>query len=67
MTAGTISSSFFLTFFILRERVGTHTHAHTHTHTHGREREGERIPSRLYADNVEPDLGLKLTDCELVT
>ena len=32
-----------------------------------REREKERIPSRLHTTSTEPDVGLKLTDCEIVT
>ena len=30
-------------------------------------RERERIPSRLHAVSVEPDVGLKLTNCETMT
>ena len=33
----------------------------------GRERERERIPSSLQAASSEPDLGLELTNCEIVT
>ena len=33
----------------------------------GREREKERIPSRLQAVSAEPDAGLKLTNCEIMT
>ena len=32
----------------------------------GAEVEGERIPSSLYTVNVEPDVGLKLTNCEIM-
>ena len=32
-----------------------------------RERERERIPSRLHAASAEPDPGLKLTNCEMMT
>ena len=35
----------------------------------GAEREGERerIPSKLRAISVEPDAGLELTNCEIMT
>ena len=32
-----------------------------------RERGGQRIPGRLRADSTEPDAGLELTNCEIVT
>ena len=32
-----------------------------------RERGRERIPSRLYTVSVEPDAGLELTNCEIMT
>ena len=32
-----------------------------------RERERQRIPSRLCTVSVEPDVGLELTNCEIVT
>ena len=32
-----------------------------------RERERERIPSRLCTVSTEPDVGLELTDCEIMT
>ena len=32
-----------------------------------RERERERIPSRLCTNSVEPDTGLDLTNCEIMT
>ena len=31
------------------------------------EREQQRIPSRLYTDSNEPNVGLKLTNCEILT
>ena len=31
------------------------------------ETERKRIPSRLHAASTEPDMGLKLTICEMVT
>ena len=33
----------------------------------GRERGRERIPSRLHAVSAEPDAGLELTNCEIMT
>ena len=33
----------------------------------GRERERERIPSRLHTVSVEPNVGLKLTNPEIMT
>ena len=32
-----------------------------------REREGERVPSKLHAVGEEPDVGLKLTNHEIMT
>ena len=32
-----------------------------------RERGRQRIPSRLHAVSTEPDMGLGLTNCEMVT
>ena len=51
---------FFLMFlFILRERVSAGEGQ--------RERGRERIPSRLCAVSAEPDAGLDLTTCEIMT
>ena len=33
----------------------------------GRVGGGERIPSRLHSVSAEPDVGLELTNCEMVT
>ena len=33
----------------------------------GAGKEGERIPSRLRAASADPDVGLELTDCEIMT
>ena len=33
----------------------------------GRERGRERIPGRLHTVSTEPDTGLKLTNCEIMT
>ena len=30
-------------------------------------RDGERIPSRLHTDSMEPDAGLEPTNCEIMT
>ena len=49
----------FFKFFILkreREQVGW-----------GRERGRERIPSRLLTASIEPDAGLDLVNCEIIT
>ena len=33
----------------------------------GRERGRERIPNRLHTASTEPNLGLKATNCEIMT
>ena len=38
-----------------------------HEQEGGREREGERIPSRLHSVRPEPDVGLDLTNHEIMT
>ena len=50
---------FIYLFLRVRERENTHTG--------GAEREGERIPNRLLADSAEPDMGLELTNQEIMT
>ena len=61
----------------------THTHTHTHKHTlfffnvyllvkereqgRDREREGDRTPSRLWADSLEPNVGLKPMNHNIMT
>ena len=42
---------------------------HVHTSGEGAERERgrQRILSRLYTDSREPDVGLELANCEIVT
>ena len=45
-----------------RERKTEQTHK-----GRGRERGRERIPSRLPTVSAEPDVGLKLMNCEIVT
>ena len=32
-----------------------------------RQREREKIPSRLHATSAEPNVGLKLTNCQIMT
>ena len=38
-----------------------------HEQGRGRERGRERIPSKLHAVSAEPDVGLDLTNCEIMT
>ena len=39
-----------------------------HVHVWGRDRERrDRIPGRLCTVSVEPDMGLELTNCEIMT
>ena len=40
---------------------------HTYEWGRSRERERERIPSRLSAVSTEPDVGLELTNGEIMT
>ena len=53
---------FFCKEFILREQV----RAGKEQRETG-ERGKERVPSRLYAANTEPNAGLDLTNCEIMT
>ena len=55
----------FLSLFILRDRERERDH--TPAGEGQREREREKIPSRLRAVSTEPDAGLKLTKCEIMT
>ena len=50
---------FFLSLFILRDRESRGVAE--------RERERERIPGRLHAVRAEPDVGLELTNYEIMT
>ena len=50
---------FFKNVYFWRERE--------HKPWRGRERGRERIPSRLHAVSTEPSMGLKLTNCEIMT
>ena len=72
---------FFLSLFILRERVSAGEGAVRDRMSRGgierdgerdrggaeTEREVERIPSRLRCVSAEPDAGLSHTDCEIMT
>ena len=49
--------------FILREKEKEHKRGRNRE----RERERERTPSRFLARSTEPDTGLELTNCEIVT
>ena len=55
----TLQGVFFLSLFTEREKE--------RGRQGGTEREGERLPSRLRADSTEPDVGLRLTNCEITT
>ena len=57
---GLIAEPMLLSVFCF-ERVCTHMQARK------RQREGERIPSRLHAVSAEPDVGLHLTNHEIMT
>ena len=58
----------FLKFiYFERERERQHEHKWRRGRERERERERERIPSRLQIVSTEPDLGLKLTDHEIMT
>ena len=62
-TEQTALSFFYVYLFILREREG----GRASEQGRGRERERQRIPSRLCTVSVEPDAGLKLMNCEIMT
>ena len=51
----------FLSLFILRKREKEHEQGR------GRERQRGRIPSSLHAVSVEPDVGLKVMNHEIMT
>ena len=40
---------------------------HAHAGARQREREGQKIPSTLCADSSEPNVGLELTNREIMT
>ena len=51
-----------------RERERGSACTHRHVESRGRAETGRQIiPSSLHAVNAEPDVGLELTNCELVT
>ena len=56
---------FFLSSFIYSERE--RARECMHVNGGGVEREGERIPSKLHAVITEPDVGLYLKNCEIIT
>ena len=53
------SENFFCLYLFERDRRGVSRG--------GAEREGERIRSKLHAASRDPDAGLELTDCEIMT
>ena len=55
--------NFFLSLFILKDRETEHLSGGGAE----RERERQRIPSRVYAAGTESDVGLELTNCEILT
>ena len=55
---------YFYLFIYLFEREREHEHAWAER---GKERGRERIPSRLHTVRAEPDVGLKLTNHEIIT
>ena len=59
-------SLFKVYFFILRERGKEFKGSHTQLGEEQRERGRERITSRD-SDSLEPDTGLDLTNCEIMT
>ena len=72
----TLNHDFFLKFIYLereRAKVGQEQRERerererVHAHGRGRERGRERIPSRLRAVSAEPDTGLELVNCEIMT
>ena len=56
MSASALSVGLFI-----REREGGHLSGG------GAEREGDRIPSRLCTVSAEPNVGLELRNCEIMT
>ena len=57
----------FLSLFILRERERESERGSMSEQGSGRERRRERIPSRLHTASTEPDTGLELPNCEIMT
>ena len=54
---------FFFNLFILRERE----RERESTSRGGAERRTDRIPSRLHTISAEPNMGLELMNCEIMT
>ena len=57
----------FIYLFILGEREREREHICRQGRGRERERKRERVPSRICDVRVEPDAGLQLTNCEIVT
>ena len=55
------TSFFFFFKFIFRERE------REHEQRRGREKGRKEIPRRLHAVSAEPNVGLELTNCEIMT
>ena len=51
----------------MRERGRKRDRERENEQGRGRERERERIPTRLLIISTEPDVGLELTNCEIMT
>ena len=58
---------FLVDFFILRERERASMQVRKGQREREKEGERERIPSRLHTTSAEPDAGLQLTNCEILT
>ena len=57
---------FFNFVYSERKRERERERSHEHEEGSGRERGRERTPSRLHAVSAEPDVGLELTNCEIM-
>ena len=57
----------YLIFFCLFLRERERERETGHKQGRGRERRGQKIPSRLLTDSKESDMGLKLTNREIMT
>ena len=63
----TLSSFRVITLSVLKIYAYLLTFEREHEKEKGREREREGIPSRLHAVSTEPDMGLKFTNCKIMT
>ena len=61
-TASGIEASLFLSLFIYFERQGERE-----SRGEAEREDRERIPSRFQAVSTEPDVGLELMNCEIIT